>query len=162
MSRAAHPEIAPAALAAVYAHARRDYPKECCGLIFGPRAGEVADEARPCANIQDRLHAEDSGQHPRDGRTAYAFEPKDQFLLGKSLRSERPAKVIYHSHVDAGAYFSATDVQVALMGGDEPAFPGVEYLVVDVRVYEIRESRQFAWDDRQRLYVEVRRYGPPP
>ncbi len=30
--------------------------------------------------------------------------------------------VIYHSHIDAGAYFSATDKQNALMNG-EPFYP---------------------------------------
>ena len=39
--------------------------------------------------------------------------------------------VIYHSHVDAGAYFSETDRRQALVGG-EPAYPGAVYVVTSV------------------------------
>jgi proteasome lid subunit RPN8/RPN11 len=39
--------------------------------------------------------------------------------------------VIYHSHVDAGAYFSETDRRQALVGG-EPAYPNAVYVVTSV------------------------------
>jgi proteasome lid subunit RPN8/RPN11 len=151
-----HPRLTPEALAAIYEHARRDYPRECCGVVFGPRAGAVADEARACRNIQDDLHAEDPAAHPRDARTAYQFEARDLLALSKSLRGDRPAKIIYHSHVDVGAYFSDTDQRDAQMDG-EPTYP-VEYVVVDVQAEGAREARQFAWDPAGRQYVEVGRY----
>jgi adenylyltransferase/sulfurtransferase len=148
--------LTPEALAELYAHARRDYPKECCGIVFGQRDGESADRVRPCENIQDQLHAEDPVTHARDARTAYNLGAGDLFALQKSLRGQEPAKIVYHSHVDVGAYFSETDQAAARMD-DEPAYP-VEYVVVDVRADGAREARQFAWDDEQRKYVEVRRY----
>jgi adenylyltransferase/sulfurtransferase len=151
-----HPALSPEALAEIYAHARRDYPKECCGIVFGPRQGLVADQVRPCVNIQDRLHAEDPDQHPRDARTAYRLETAELFALDKSLRGASPAKIIYHSHVEVGAYFSDTDQAAARMG-DEPAYP-VEYLVVDVKADGPHGAAQFAWDEERRTYVEVRRY----
>jgi proteasome lid subunit RPN8/RPN11 len=151
-----HPTLTPEALAEIYAHARRDYPKECCGLVFGPRGGEGADRVRPCQNLQDELHAEDPVQHPRDARTAYNLGAGDLFALQKSLRGETPVKIVYHSHVDVGAYFSDTDQAAARMG-DEPAYP-VEYLVVDARADGAHGAAQFAWDEGRRTYVEVRRY----
>ena len=150
------PTIAAGALAAIYAHARRDYPRECCGIVFGPKAEAIADRAQACRNIQDELHAKDPVTHERDGRTAYNFQTSDLFLLQKSLDEDVPAKIIYHSHCEVGAYFSATDQEVALFG-DEPAYP-VEYLVVDVRQDGPHGAKQFAWDDERKQYVEVAAY----
>jgi proteasome lid subunit RPN8/RPN11 len=151
-----HPRLTTEALQAMYAHARQEYPKECCGIVFGPKASEAADEARACRNNQDDLHAADPTSYPRDARTAYNLESRDLFALEKSLRGERPAKIIYHSHVDVGAYFSPTDQAAALFEG-EPAHP-VEYVVIDVKADGTHGAAQFAWDETQKSYVEVDRY----
>jgi adenylyltransferase/sulfurtransferase len=76
--------------------------------------------------------------------------------FGKSLRGETPAKILYHSHIEEGAYFSVADQEGALFEG-EPSFP-VEYVVVDVRADGMCSAKQFAWDARQRTYTEVRTY----
>jgi proteasome lid subunit RPN8/RPN11 len=151
-----HPVLTPEALAELYEHARQDYPHECCGIVFGPRASDVADRVRRCANIQDQLHAEDPVQHARDARTAYNLGAADLFALQKSLRGETPAKIVYHSHIDVGAYFSPTDQAAAIMEG-EPSYP-VEYVVIDVRAEGARGAAQFTWDAASRQYVEIRRY----
>jgi adenylyltransferase/sulfurtransferase len=153
---APHPLLTPEALAAMYAHARRDYPNECCGIVFGPRDDRAAGRAVACVNIQNELHAEDPVKHARDARTAYNLGAGDLFKLQKSLRGAEPAKIVYHSHVDVGAYFSETDQAAAQMDG-EPSYP-VEYVVIDVRADGAREAAQFAWDAGQRKYVEVGRY----
>ena len=157
--RPPHPVLDPDALAAIYAHARRDYPNECCGIAFGPKADARAARAQPCVNIQNDLHAADPVTHTRDARTAYNLGAGDLLKLGKSLRGDEPAKIIYHSHVDIdgdGCYFSATDQAAALMDG-EPSYP-VEYLVVDVRADGVRGAAQFAWDAAAKAYVEIGRY----
>ena len=154
-----HPRLTPEALDELYAHARRDYPKECCGIVFGPRGDEVAGKVRPCVNTQDELHAADPEQNPRTSRTAYQLGTGDLLILGKSERTDTPAKIIYHSHVGIdgdGAYFSDTDQRIALMG-DEPAFP-VEYVVIDVKSDGVHGAAQFAWDEARKTYVEVLRY----
>jgi proteasome lid subunit RPN8/RPN11 len=151
-----HPRITPQALAEIYAHARRDYPDECCGVIFGPKETPVADTARACANIQDRLHAEDPERNPRSARTAYNLDAPDLFKMQKSLRGDTPAKIIYHSHVEVGAYFSETDRAAALFDG-EPSYP-VEYVVIDVKANGAEGAVQFAWDPEGKQYVEVARY----
>jgi proteasome lid subunit RPN8/RPN11 len=156
---APHPVVAAEALAAMYAHARRDYPNECCGIVFGPKDAATADRALPCANIQNDLHAEDPARHARDARTAYNLGAADLFKLQKSLRGAEPAKIVYHSHVDVGAYFSDTDQAAAQMDG-EPCYP-VEYVVIDVRGDGVGGASQFSWDGAQRRYVEIGRYPGP-
>jgi proteasome lid subunit RPN8/RPN11 len=98
-----HPTVTPEALAEIYAQAQREYPNECCGIVFGPRGAAVADRVRACVNIQNQLHAEDPAQNPRDASTAYNLGAGDLFALQKSLRSDAPAKIVYHSHVNVGA-----------------------------------------------------------
>jgi adenylyltransferase/sulfurtransferase len=156
---APHPALTGDALAAIYAHARRDYPRECCGIVFGPKGQAAAERAVACANIQDRLHVDDPARNPRDARTAYAFDVPDLLRLSKSMRGPEPAKIIYHSHVDipVGTYFSDTDQAVAQLDG-EPTFEGVEYVVVDVKADGTHGAAQFAWDAAAKRYVEVGRY----
>lgn len=151
-----HPVLSREALAVIYDHARRDYPKECCGIVYGPRGQGTADRATPCENIQDRLHAEDPQRFSRDARTAYNLEARDIFALQKSLRGDTPAQIVYHSHVEVGSYFSDTDQAAALFDG-EPAYP-VEYVVVDIQADGPRGAKQFCFDPDQKKYVEIGDY----
>jgi adenylyltransferase/sulfurtransferase len=157
--RPPHPVVSADALAALYAHARRDYPNECCGIVYGPKDATDANRAVACVNIQNALHAEDPVMHVRDARTAYNLGAGDLLKMGKSLRGPEPARIIYHSHVDIdgdGCYFSATDQAAAQMDG-EPSYP-VEYVVIDVRADSVRGAAQFCWDEGSRQYVEIGRY----
>lgn len=154
-----HPCLSAEALLAIYAHASRDLPRECCGIVFGPRGEPLANRATACDNIQDRLHAEDPARFTRDARTAYNFEARDILAMQKSLRGESPAKIVYHSHVEVGAYFSETDQAAAQFEG-EPAYP-VEYVVVDISAAGPRGAKQFAWSDAETKYVEVGAYESP-
>lgn len=159
-----HPALTAEALAAIYEHALRDHPNECCGIVYGPKGEPVAARAVACANTQNDLHAEDPATHTRDARTAYALGGTDLFKVGKSQRTAEPVKIIYHSHVDVGradgAYFSETDQAAATMDG-EPSYDGVEYVVVDIRRDGVRGAAQFAWDAGTRSFVEIGRYPGP-
>jgi proteasome lid subunit RPN8/RPN11 len=154
-----HPTVTPEALTEMYAHARRDYPSECCGFVFGPKDGPVANRAVACVNTQNDLHADDPVRNPRDARIAYNLGAGDLFKLQKSLRGPEPVKVVYHSHIDVGAYFSDTDQAAAQMDG-EPSYP-VEYVVIDCQADGARGAGQFAWSDAEKKYVEVARYPGP-
>jgi adenylyltransferase/sulfurtransferase len=154
---APHPVLSAAALAAIYAHARRDYPNECCGMAWGRRDQRILNHVTPCRNAQGRLHAENPAQFIRGARYAYSFEPADVVALQRSLAGEIPARMIYHSHVDSSAYFSDLDQALARVN-DAPAYP-VEYLVVEVRSNGPLGAKQFAWDIDALKYVEVRCYG---
>lgn len=135
-------------LGSIYAHAEEGYPEEVCGLVIAD------EEARRCENRQNALHAEDPKHFPRDARTAYNLGPKDLLFLDRSLRSLRPVTLIYHSHVEVGAYFSEEDVRAAAPDG-ELLYP-VDYLVVDVRQAGAREARRFRFENG--LFVEVARH----
>ncbi len=146
--------LAPETLEAIYAHARAGYPEEVCGFVL--RGGGEPEAARRCVNRQNALHAEDPARFPRDARTAYNLAPADLFFLDKSLRGERPVRVIYHSHVDVGAYFSDEDARAAAPDG-ELLYP-VDYLVVDVATGGVRGAKLFTF--REGRFVEIGQYGP--
>ncbi len=109
----------------IYRHAVEAYPNECCGFVR--ESGQV----HRAVNNQDALHAEDPVRWPQSARAAYRLAPDDLYQLGVSLFDADPAIVVYHSHPDAGAYFSDRDVAGALHDG-RPIYD-VDYLVIDVQ-----------------------------
>ena len=52
--------------------------------------------------------------------------------------------MIYHSHVDAGAYFSETDRRNAMIDG-APTYPTATYVVVGVSRGRVAETRAHRW-----------------
>jgi len=137
--------------ARVLSQAVAEYPGECCGVVMD-RTGERI--LLPCRNIQDELHAKDPQRHPRDSRTAYYIDPKDLIAMGRREAQGFRVATIYHSHIDAGAYFSATDKHNALING-EPAYPEAIYVVVSVLQGRIDDAGAFRWDPAQRDFVPV-------
>lgn len=148
------PAISAAALAACYADARRCHPEESCGFLLGPADAALCDEARPCPNQQNRMHGLDPERFPRDATTAYCLSLKDIRLLEDSAQSARPVKIIYHSHVDRGAYFSDEDHRAALFDGT-PAY-AVDYLVISCHRDGVKGARLFRFRDGK--YVAVREF----
>ena len=129
-------------LESILAHAVRDYPHEACGVVV-VREGERRVIA--CRNLQDDLHRRDPERHPRDARTAYYIDPLDLLRIGRLEGEGFSIAVIYHSHVDADAYFSETDKRNALIA-DEPAYPGVIYIVTAVVAGRAETTAAFRWD----------------
>ena len=62
--------------------------------------------------------------------------------------------VIYHSHVDAGAYFSETDRRQALVG-EEPAYPDAVYVVTSVVDGVVATAAAFRWSAAARDFAAV-------
>jgi proteasome lid subunit RPN8/RPN11 len=148
-------------LAEIYAHARETYPEECCGFLIGSRDSAVIDEVRRCVNEQNRYHALDPERFPRTARIAYYLGGRDLRVLMESIGAPRPVKLIYHSHIDVGAYFSAEDIRAAL-GREpddtaEPQYP-VDHLVIDAQAERVAGAKMFRWDQRQRAFVQVAEY----
>jgi proteasome lid subunit RPN8/RPN11 len=110
---------------------------------------------RRCENRQNALHQEDPRSFPRDARTAYNLGAADLFFLDRSLSTTQPVRIIYHSHIDVGAYFSDEDARAAAPDG-ELLYP-VDYLVVDVRADGVHGARLFHFADQN--FVEIGRYG---
>jgi proteasome lid subunit RPN8/RPN11 len=104
-------KIDRALLDEIVAHAVRDAPNECCGLVVG------RDGTANAANALENLAASPF-RFDIDGRkllsVAFAEEDEDQLLA------------IYHSHTRSQPYPSQTDVNFAA------GWPGVEWLIVGV------------------------------
>jgi len=94
------------ALTAIVAHARRDAPHECCGLLVG-RPGEI-------------LEAVPAGNGAADPTRRYEISPADYFAQIKRCRrisaaQSEPFAVLgaYHSHPRGGPQPSETDTAEA-------------------------------------------------
>lgn len=125
------PVLLPAAvLNEVFAHAREADPEECCGLVTGDAAQPYRHVVR-CRNDMTRHHQRDPAAFPRDGRQGFYMNEQD-YLRAEDDATARGERItcVYHSHVDAGAYFSEMDQDFA----SEPLFPfpDADHLVVSV------------------------------
>ena len=147
--------VAAEELAAIHAQAVREYPHESCGVIL-TRGAER--RVVPCRNIQEELHIKDPARHPRDARTAYYIDPQDLLRIARLEGEGFAVAVIYHSHIDAGAYFSETDRRQALFG-DEPMYPQATYIVSSVRGEangpRVDDTAAFGWDPAGRDFTTV-------
>ena len=143
--------LTPRELDAIRRHAVEEYPRESCGVLL------VRDGSRRlvrCRNVQDALHARDPVRHPRDARTAYFIDPADLLRIGRLETEGFAVAAIYHSHVDAGAYFSPADRQRALLDG-EPMYPDATYLVTAVLGGRAEATAAFRWSQEARDFVAV-------
>jgi [CysO sulfur-carrier protein]-S-L-cysteine hydrolase len=145
---------------AIYAHARRVFPAECCGYLVGPAGGDRVEAAVACRNAQA------DGVHPttpeRGADTGFVIADAELLAFARSLDGPMPARVVYHSHTNGRAYFSNVDQDLAAAQelAAAPAYP-VEHLVIGVTASGITEVAQFAWSEAERAYVEVARWSVP-
>jgi [CysO sulfur-carrier protein]-S-L-cysteine hydrolase len=122
-------DIAPELLDAIVAHARRDFPNECCGMVAVKDGRAVSvHEAENVARSPLRFEVDGLEVH----RTIEAIEDG-----GGELGA------IYHSHTRSEPYPSQTDINFAA------GWPGVEWIIVGlrrngeptIRSYRIDEGR---------------------
>jgi proteasome lid subunit RPN8/RPN11 len=144
--------VTAAELAEIQAHAEADYPRESCGVVLTRGTGERL--LVRCRNVQDLLHESDPVANPRDARTAYYIDPKDLLRIGRHEAEGYRVAVIYHSHCDAGAYFSETDKRNAVLGS-EPAYPETIYLVTSVGSGRAAATAAFRWHAERRDFLPV-------
>ncbi|HEY1697423.1 MAG TPA: Mov34/MPN/PAD-1 family protein [Polyangiaceae bacterium] len=146
-------------LADVDEEARRAYARdeESCGFLVGPAdEGRRLDGIVPMINRANALHRLDPEQYPRTGRTYFDIDSmKFEGAIRRGEAEGRPVKVLYHSHLDVGAYFSPTDAEVAKMGQGEPPWD-LAYLVTSIRQGEVDDRKLFVWDPQARSFVESR------
>jgi proteasome lid subunit RPN8/RPN11 len=143
--RDAVPLAVPArALAELHEHARETHPEECCGLILGRKPGELTRIVR-CRNEMTRLHRQAPAEYPRDGREAFHMNEADVLDAQKLADAEGWLVTgVYHSHADAGPYFSTLDQEFATQPGFP--FPGVHHVVVSVLEGWVKEVAAFVPD----------------
>ena len=125
------PLLTEAELEAIRATPRPTTRRSACGVLLVRPGPAEERRLRACRNIQDELHAQDPGRFPRTARTAYYIAHEDLLEIGRREGEGFEVRVIYHSHIDAGAYFSETDRRNAMVDG-VPAYPQTTYVVVSV------------------------------
>lgn len=112
----------------IIAHAREEAPNECCGIIAG-RDGRAVKLFR-AVNAEASPHR-------------YEVESNDLYRIHKEIEdSGWNVLAIYHSHIEAEAYPSPTDVRLA-------AWPEAYYLIASLadqdnptlRAFHIRDGR---------------------
>ncbi|MGZ6791605.1 MAG: Mov34/MPN/PAD-1 family protein, partial [Mycobacteriales bacterium] len=87
----------------VLAHARRDHPDECCGIISA--AGGVA------ARLVEMENAERSP-------TGFTFDSAEWLRVYRELDdADEEPWVVYHSHTATEAYPSRTDIRWSATAG---------------------------------------------
>jgi proteasome lid subunit RPN8/RPN11 len=119
--------IDAALLDRIVAHARRDFPNECCGMVALRDGRAVAiHEARNVAASPLRFEVE--GREIIRAQDAFEDEGAE---LG----------AIYHSHTRSEPYPSQTDVNFAA------GWPGVEWLIVGLRRDGEPTVRSYRIDD---------------
>ena len=98
-------------LADIEAHALAEYPSECCGFVTGPADDPtLLDAGIREVNEADKYHRIDPETFPRTSKTYFKINELRAARTFEAAEKEgRPVKVIYHSHCDAGAYFSEED-----------------------------------------------------
>ena len=94
------------------AHAQREAPNECCGLLAGAKG---------------RVEAVFPAKNALNSPVRYSLDPKELYRLLKTI-DERGWDLlgIYHSHTHSQAYPSATDVKLAY-------YPEALYLIISLQ-----------------------------
>jgi len=133
--------IARDVLDALHAHALETYPSECCGFASGP-AGDaklVSASVRE-VNEADKYHKLDPITFPRTSATYFKInELRAAKAFDQGEKAGQPIKVIYHSHCDAGAYFSQEDA--ATFASDNMLMWPCAFIVVSVMKGEVKDTK---------------------
>jgi len=115
---------------AVIAHARREYPRECCGFLIGHR--ERVLHALPLPNVDSRP------------RVRFRIDDRHHIEVRRMLRRFQPPLAIvgvYHSHPDGPAEPSAADCREANYSAWIFAVVAVSRLSAQVKLFKIRGGR---------------------
>lgn len=137
-------------LSDIAAHARVEAPNECCGLLLGdwPRI-DASVRARNLRAWRSRrvlasLRRLRRAVGMRPSGLRYLIDPRDQFDALKLARSRGLTIVgAYHSHPDAPAIPSRTDLAEAL----DPALihlivtPGTGLHAAEIRAWRLEQGR---------------------
>jgi proteasome lid subunit RPN8/RPN11 len=115
---------------ALIAHARRERPRECCGLLVG--AGSRVMFAVPARNVD------------ASPATRYRIDPRQHLDLQRVLRDATPPIEIigvYHSHPRGAAAPSESDIAEANYDDWAYVIVGLRARPAQVRAFRIRRGR---------------------
>jgi proteasome lid subunit RPN8/RPN11 len=118
-------KISNSALAEIRSHAAEGYPDEICGILVGPRGGEMAATAHRAQNtVLERA------------RDRYEIDPRDHIRVQREADASGLEIVgYYHSHPDHPAQASRFDT--------ERAWAGPVYVIVSVNEGQVADASAF-------------------
>ncbi len=125
MRRRRSVRVTPGAMRTMLEQARREQPRECCGLLVG--TGDRVTAAVPMRNLAR-------------GTTRYRLDPAGHLALQRVLRVIEPRMSIvgvYHSHPRGPARPSETDVVEALYPDWVHVIVGLGGRSTEVRAFAI-------------------------
>lgn len=120
-------ELRQEQVAALIAHAREEFPNECCGLILG-RSSKAERIVR--------------GVNTDRSPMTYTMDSETLKLIPKAEDEGLDLVGLYHSHTHTRAYPSPTDVSKA-------TYPGSYYIIVSLQDPDLPEVRAFRITDRK-------------
>jgi proteasome lid subunit RPN8/RPN11 len=127
---------------AIVAHARRDHPDECCGVIAG-RDGAAT-----------RLFEMDNAER---SPTGFTFDSAEWLRVYRTIDdADEDLLVVYHSHTATEAYPSRTDIRWSVNT------PGASWLLVSTREPDTEEVRSYRIVDGEVREEEIRITAAPP
>jgi proteasome lid subunit RPN8/RPN11 len=121
---------------AMVAHARRDHPDECCGVVAG-RDGTAT-------RLFEMENAERSP-------TGFTFDSSEWLKVYREIDdADEDLLVVYHSHTATEAYPSRTDIRWSVNT------PGTSWLLVSTREPDTEEIRSYRIEDGEVSEEEIR------
>ena len=138
----------------MYAHAEREYPHECCGVVIGEKNDPTKNEARPCKNIQNEMREKQPEMFKRSADTGYFMDPHDvRKAFEDAKKNNLEVLGFYHSHPDHDIYWSQEDHRAAMWAGtDEPSFPDASNIIISVREGTATGAAIFMWDNESQTF----------
>jgi len=136
------------------AHALETYPSECCGFMGGPLTQpELINFSKRENNLADKYHALDPEHFPRTSTTYFKIDELRALRAFETAENEQqPIKVIYHSHCDAGAYFSEEDA--ATFANDHQLLWPCAFLVISVQSGQVVDRKLWVHRPNSNAFVE--------
>jgi proteasome lid subunit RPN8/RPN11 len=126
---------------AIVAHARRDHPDECCGVIAG-RDGAATR----------MFEMENAERSP----TGFSFDSAEWLRVYRAIDdADEDLFVVYHSHTATEAYPSRTDIRWSVNT------PGASWLLVSTREPDTEEVRSYRIVDGVVSEEEIRITAAP-
>jgi proteasome lid subunit RPN8/RPN11 len=121
---------------AIVAHARRDHPDECCGVVSG--RGGVATRM---------FEMENAERSP----TGFTFDSAEWLRVYRDIDdADEDILVVYHSHTATEAYPSRTDIRWSVNT------PGASWLLVSTREPSYDEVKSYTIADGEVTEEEIR------
>jgi proteasome lid subunit RPN8/RPN11 len=114
-------------------HARKTYPNECCGAMFG--AADGSDKVVKAAVSLENAFTGEQGER-------YEIRPQDLVKAEAEARRRGMDLIgIFHSHPDCDAYFSKTDLQNSC--------PWYSFVVLSIKKGDFDHANSFLPDPDQ-------------